>query len=77
MSFRCVVKGYYVRGSPVMAFNLETDAYHVPVGIGLGRVVKHGKALFNFFVEPQFTILDRGRGQPETQLYIALNMQFK
>ena len=31
----------------------------------------------NFFAEPQFTILDRGPGQPEFQFYVALNMQFK
>jgi len=36
-----------------------------------------GKTVFNFFVEPQFTILDRGPGQPEFQIYMALNMQFK
>jgi hypothetical protein len=36
-----------------------------------------GNTVYNFFVKPQFTILDRGPGQPELQVYMALNMQFK
>jgi len=70
-------KGLYLRGAPAFAFNLETNDYHVPVGLGIGKVVAHGDAVYNFFIEPQFTILDRGPGQPELQLYMALNMQFK
>ncbi len=38
--------------------------------IGVGRTV------FNIFIEPQFTILHEGVGQPAFQLYTALNMQF-
>ena len=70
-------KGLYFRGAPIWAFNLETNDYHVPVGLGLGKVVKQGDTVYNFFIEPQFTILDRGPGQPELQWYFALNMQFK
>lgn len=68
--------GYYFRGAPIWAFNLETDDYHVPVGLGFGKVLKSGSTVYNFFIEPQFTVLDRGVGQPELQLYMALNMQF-
>lgn len=72
-------KGLYLRGAPIMVFNLETNSYHVPVGLGVGKIVKSlsGTTVYNFFIEPQFTILDRGPGQPEFQLYMALNMQFK
>jgi hypothetical protein len=69
--------GYYFRGAPIMAFNLETDSYHVPFGLGIGKVIPTESAVYNFFIEPQFTILDRGPGQPEVQLYMALNMQFR
>ncbi len=68
--------GLYLRGAPIWAFDLRTGNYHVPVGLGIGKVVKQGKKVFNFFVEPQWTILDRGPGQPEFQIYAALNMQF-
>jgi hypothetical protein len=69
-------KGLYVRGSAVAVFNLETDSYNVPVGLGLGKVVPTPGAVFNIFVEPQFTILDRGPGQPELQLFVGFNTQF-
>ena len=69
-------KGLYVRSSAIMVFNLETDSYNVPVGLGLGKVVPTGGAVFNIFVEPQFTILDRGAGQPELQVFVGLNTQF-
>ena len=69
-------KGLYLRGAPIWVFDLRTNNYHVPMGLGIGQVVKRGKKVFNFFVEPQWTILDRGPGQPEFQIYAALNMQF-
>jgi hypothetical protein len=69
-------KGLYVRSTAVMAFNLETDSYNVPVGLGLGKVVPTSGAVFNVFVEPQFTILSRGAGQPELQIFVGFNTQF-
>lgn len=70
-------KGLYFRGAPLWVFNLETDDYHIPVGLGIGKVFTSGNTVYNVFVEPQFTILDRGPGQPEFQLFMGLNMQFK
>lgn len=69
-------KGLYLRGAPAAVFNLENDSYNVPVGLGIGKVVPAGNKVFNIFIEPQFTILDRGAGQPEMQLFIGLNTQF-
>ncbi len=69
--------GLYMRGAPIWAFNLESGNYHVPIGLGIGKVVRSGKVVYNFFIEPPFTVLDRGPGQPEIQFYMALNMQFK
>ena len=70
-------KGFYFRGAPIWVYNLETDNYHIPMGLGVGKVMKAGKTVYNFFIEPQFTVLSRGPGQPEVQLYMALNMQFE
>jgi hypothetical protein len=70
-------KGRYIRGAPIWAFDLENDSYNVPVGLGVGQVMIHGDTVFNFFIEPQFTILDRGPAQPELQILVAVNMQFK
>ncbi len=69
-------KGLYVRGAPIAVFNLENDTYHVPVGLGLGKVIPTPSVVYNVFIEPQFTILDRGAGQPELQLFVGFNMQF-
>jgi hypothetical protein len=47
----------------------------VPVGLGIGKVVPAGGAVFNIFVEPQFAILDRGAGQPGLQIVFGFNTQ--
>ena len=44
--------------------------------IKYGKVLKVNNIVFNIFAEPQFTILHKGVGQPEVQLFIGLNTQF-
>ncbi len=34
------------------------------------------RAVFNIFVEPQYTILSHGSGQPELQIFVGFNTQF-
>lgn len=69
-------KGTYMGMAPLWVFNIEDSTYNVPLGIRLGKVVKAGNTVFNMFIEPQFTILHKGVGQPEVQIFTALNMQF-
>jgi len=69
--------GNYLRGAPIWVFDLENDTYHVPIGLGIGKVFPQGDTVFNAFIEPQFTILSKGNGQPELQVFMGLNMQFK
>jgi len=68
--------GLYLRSAPIWVYNFENDNFSVPVGLGIGKVIRQGKTVYNFFVEPQFSVADRGPGQPEWQIYFALNMQF-
>ena len=68
--------GTYLRAAPIWAYNFENDAYSVPLGVGLGQVIKRGKTVFNVFVEPQFSIADDGPGQPDWQIFLGFNMQF-
>lgn len=68
--------GNYLRTAPIAVFNLEKGEYHVPFGFGIGKVMKVGNTVFNIFMEPQFSMLSKGVGQPRFQLYMALNMQF-
>ncbi len=69
-------QGLYVRGAAVAVFNLETNAYNVPLGLGLGKVVPAGNKVFNIWIEPQYTVLSRGALQPELQIFVGLNTQF-
>ncbi len=69
-------KGAYLRSSALWNFNIETDAYNVPLGFGAGHIAKSGKLLFNIFLEPQFTVLHEGTGQPALQIFGGINCQF-
>jgi len=69
-------KGLYFRGAPIMVFDLEKGHYHVPLGMGIGQVIKIKGTVFNFFIEAQPSILVYGAGQPVYQIYSGLNMQF-
>jgi len=68
-------KGTYLRGAPIWAFDLENDAYSVPLALGIGKVVKLGSTVFNLFVEPQYSILIDGV-QPQVQIFTGINLQF-
>lgn len=68
--------GLYFRSAPIWGFDLESGNYAVPIGAGLGKIVKAGKTVFNFFLEPQYAILHDGPGQPEFQLFFGFNTQF-
>jgi len=70
-------KGHYLRSAPVWAFDLRTDGYTIPIGLGYGKVMKKGNIVYNAFIEPQFSVADQGpNAWPEWQLFFALNMQF-
>ncbi len=69
-------QGVYLRSAPIWVYNFENDAYSVPLGLGIGKVIKRGKTVYNFFVEPQYSVATDGPGQPQWQIYFALNMQF-
>lgn len=68
--------GLYFRSAPTWTFNLENDNYNIPVGIGIGKIIKINKVVCNFFIEPQYSVLHKGDNQPLLQFYSALNMQF-
>jgi hypothetical protein len=69
-------KGWYLRSAPIWTYDFENDNYSVPLGLGLGKVTRRGDTVYNFFVEPQFSLANDGPGQPETQVFFALNLQF-
>lgn len=68
--------GTYLRAAPIWVYNFENDAYSVPLGVGIGQVIKQGETVYNMFIEPQWSVTDDGPGQPEWQIFIGFNMQF-
>lgn len=69
-------KGLYLRSTGIWAYNFENDTYSVPLGLGIGQVIPVGKTVLNLFVEPQYSIADKGPGWPEWQIFAGLNFQF-
>ena len=69
-------KGTYLRAAPIWSYNFENDDYNVPLGVGVGQVMKQGKTVFNVFVEPQFSVAHEGSGQALWQVFVGFNMQF-
>jgi len=69
-------KGWYLRAAPIWVYNFESDSYGIPLGAGVGRVIKKGNVVYNIFVEPQYSVADDGAGQPEWQIFLGLNLQF-
>ena len=68
--------GTYLRSTAIWVFDLKQDTYAVPFGIGIGKVLKSGNVVYNMFLEPQFTVLHEGTGQPKLQLFAGLHLQF-
>ncbi|HUH87469.1 MAG TPA: hypothetical protein VL003_05385 [Pusillimonas sp.] len=69
--------GYYLRSSAVWTFDLEQHTRHVPVGLGIGKVMKLGsKSTVNAFIEPQYSVEKKGAGVPEWQIFGGFNIQF-
>lgn len=69
--------GTYLRAAPIWAYNFDNDTYSVPLGIGIGQVIPSSKVVYNVFIEPQWSVADKGAGYPEWQLFMGFNMQFK
>jgi hypothetical protein len=68
--------GTYLRSAPIWSYNLENNNYSIPLGFGVGQVMKKDKTVYNMFVEPQYSIVDKGPGQPQWQIFLGFNMQF-
>ncbi len=69
--------GFYLRSTAIWNFDLESGNYSVPVGFGVGKVFQvSDKVTMNPFVEPQYTVFDHGRGNPEWQVFVGVNFQF-
>ena len=69
--------GFYVRSSGITSIDFGRQTAVVPVGLGLGRVkrLNDGNVL-NMNLEPQYSVVQSGIGQPAFQVFAGFNIQF-
>jgi hypothetical protein len=70
-------KGLYLRSAPIWTYNFENKTYSMPLGVGIGQVIPTRAVVYNLFVEPQWSVADKGAGYPKWQIFFGFNMQFK
>ncbi len=68
--------GFYLRSTGIWSFDLTNGHYNIPLGLGLGKVLKVEGVVFNIFAEPQFSIAAHGAGQSRFQTFVGFNTQF-
>ncbi len=67
--------GTYLRSTAIWTFDFINEAYNIPIGLGIGKVVKSGNLVFNIFLEPQVSVFTRGLAQPKLQVFMGFNTQ--
>jgi hypothetical protein len=67
--------GWYLRSSGTWTFNLDTDDYFIPIGLGAGKVFKSGTTVLNAFLEPQWTVAHHGNGLPKFTVFFGISAQ--
>ncbi len=69
-------KGFTLKGTAVWTFDFVNGTYYIPFGLGVGKVMLINKAVVSIGLEPQYTFLHNGLGQPVFQLFAGLSIQF-
>ncbi|UVL80183.1 hypothetical protein LOY24_08625 [Pseudomonas putida] len=67
-------KGWYLRSTGTWTFDLKNDTHYIPLGLGIGKASKVGSNIYNWFVEPQWTVDHKGAGVPQFTLFAGLNI---
>lgn len=69
--------GFYLRSSAITTIDLRRQSAVLPVGLGLGRVVQLNDGnVLNMYLEPQYSAVQSGLGQPGFQVFAGFNIQF-
>jgi hypothetical protein len=70
-------QGWYMRSSAVWTYDVKSNDYNIPIGLGLGKVTKTNKTIINAFIEPQYSVASRGVGQSDWGIFAGVNFQFE
>lgn len=69
--------GLYLRSSGIATVDFGRQTAVVPVGLGLGKVMQLNDGnLLNLYLEPQYSVVQSGLGQPSFQIFAGFNIQF-
>ncbi len=68
--------GLYLRSTGIMVYDFESDDYTIPLGLGLGKVFPTKEIVYNLYVEPQYSVVDRGDSFAQWQVFAGFNLQF-
>ncbi len=69
--------GHYLRSSGITTVDFGRQKAVLPVGLGLGKVMQLNDGnLLNFYLEPQYSVVQSGTGQPSFQIFAGFNIQF-
>lgn len=72
-----LANGWYLRSTATWTWDIQAGTHYIPVGFGTGRAWRDkAGTTYNFFAEPQFTVVREGAGVPHFQLFVGFNMQF-
>ncbi len=69
-------RGYYLRSTAITVVQYNERTFHLPVGLGAGKLIPVGRTLVNLFLEPQMTVASKGERQPAFHVYAGINFLF-
>jgi hypothetical protein len=71
-------QGFYMRSSGIWYLNFHAPhVSEIPLGFGAGKVVKsQNGTVMNFYLEPQYSVYQQGKGSPKWQILTGLNVLF-
>jgi hypothetical protein len=75
--FYNISNGFYLRSSAIMQFNTYSHTDVVPIGFGVGKVIKlNGGYVLNVYAEAQPSVYRIGVGAPNFQVFTGVKLQF-
>ncbi|MEI6882989.1 MAG: hypothetical protein WCO02_00770 [Bacteroidota bacterium] len=69
-------KGFTLKGTAIWTFDFVNGTYNVPFGLGVGKVILINRTVVSIGLEPQYTFLHNGIGEPGLQIFAGLSIQF-
>lgn len=70
-------RGWYLRSSAIWIVDFEGKGSYIPIGFGVGKVIRTAGPTVNLYVEPQVTAWNaNGPGIPKWEVLAGVTLQF-